>query len=101
MRTSAAGDAFRMITWPSACPCTRACCGSTAAPAREIAQPASLPSVTSPTGMVNFLPPSSRSAIWEAEVTPDGVTAQGNTLYDVHRFLPPDQPAPQPVPEEQ
>jgi len=81
MRTSAAGDTFRMITCPSAWPWSRACRGSTAAPLRGIAQLASLPSVTSPTGMVNLLPPSSSNAIWEAEVTPDGVTAQGNTLY--------------------
>src|SRR5439155_17878771 len=75
------GDAFRMITCPSAWPWSRACCGSTSAPPREIAQLASLPSITSPTGMVNLLPPCSSNAIWDAEVTPDGVTAQAHTLY--------------------
>src|SRR6267154_1400804 len=102
MRTSAAGDALRMITWPSAWPCSRACCGSTAAPASEMAQPASLPSVTSPTGMVNLLPPSSSSAMWEAgSYARQCNRARKHTLRDVHRFLPPNQPAPQPVPKEQ
>src|SRR5882724_13412896 len=102
MRTSAAGDALRMITWPSAWPCSRACCGSTAAPASEMAQPGSLPSVTSPTGSVNFLPPSSSSAMWEAgSYARRRNRARKHGLRDVHRFLAPDQPAPQPVPEEQ
>src|SRR6267154_2241410 len=102
MRTSAAGDALRMITWPSAWPCSRACCGSTAAPASEIAQPASLPTITSPTGMVNFLPPSSSNAMWEAgSYARRRNRARKHGLRDVHRLLASHQPAPQPVPEEQ
>src|SRR5882762_506294 len=102
MRTSAAGDALRMITWPSAWPCSRACCGSTAAPASEMAQPASLPSVTSPTGRGNFLPPSSSSAMWEAgSYARRRNRARKHGLRDVHRLLASHQPAPQPVPEEQ